>query len=119
MTILQEDVDFLAHFGVKGQKWGIRRKKDTSPTPHKMSNKTKTVVAAASIAAGIFAAKAILKKSGNTRVAVLLPDGAFVNKLNETKYGFNPGRLVTLKAKDVPKLASDPFGDYIKSVRNL
>ena len=25
MTVLQEDVDFLAHYGVKGMKWGQRR----------------------------------------------------------------------------------------------
>jgi hypothetical protein len=25
MTVLQEDADFLAHYGVKGMKWGQRR----------------------------------------------------------------------------------------------
>ena len=27
MTVHQEDVDFLAHFGVKGMKWGVRSEK--------------------------------------------------------------------------------------------
>lgn len=26
MTILQEDVDFLEHYGVKGMRWGVRKK---------------------------------------------------------------------------------------------
>ena len=28
MEVLQEDVDFLAHFGVKGMKWGVRNEAD-------------------------------------------------------------------------------------------
>ena len=28
MIIMQEDVDFLEHFGVKGQKWGVRKLQD-------------------------------------------------------------------------------------------
>lgn len=27
MTVLDEDTEFLEHFGVKGQKWGVRRGK--------------------------------------------------------------------------------------------
>lgn len=30
MTVLQDDVDFLEHYGVKGQKWGVRRSKKTT-----------------------------------------------------------------------------------------
>lgn len=28
MTALQSDLDFLAHFGVKGMKWGVRNKRE-------------------------------------------------------------------------------------------
>lgn len=38
---LQEDLDFLAHFGVKGMRWGVRNNKDsnTPPSPSKRAVK--------------------------------------------------------------------------------
>lgn len=38
MTVLQEDVDFLEHYGVKGMQWGVRRARN-----HKQSSAEKKV----------------------------------------------------------------------------
>jgi len=36
---LQEDLDFLAHFGVKGMKWGVRREHQTTSADRKSARK--------------------------------------------------------------------------------
>lgn len=68
-TPLQEDLEFLQHFGVKGQKWGVRKAEPTSSTDSKtepktgMSKKRKaaiiigSAVGVAAIAAGALYAK--------------------------------------------------------------
>jgi hypothetical protein len=46
MTILQEDADFLAHYGVKGMRWGVRKDQATSAVKSKVADvksKAKTV----------------------------------------------------------------------------
>lgn len=40
MTILPEDVQWLAHHGVKGQKWGVRRaEKRAAKGPNRLGNR--------------------------------------------------------------------------------
>lgn len=41
MTVLQTDIDFLIHYGVKGMKWGVRKNKSSRDYSRKARNATK------------------------------------------------------------------------------
>jgi hypothetical protein len=53
---LNDEFDFLAHYGVKGMHWGIRRDVDGERTP--MSAKTKSTIKKVAIGAGLVAVTA-------------------------------------------------------------
>ena len=67
--------EFVAHYGVKGQRWGVRKRRSTasdrSPSsPSQRHDKAKKVAIALGVAGvGTVAALAILKASGNTRLS--------------------------------------------------
>lgn len=57
----------LAHFGVKGMRWGVRKQPTTSPsttTKPRMSKKTKTAIAVAVLTAGIAVTAVFLNQRG-------------------------------------------------------
>lgn len=70
--IIDED-EYLAHFGKKGMKWGVRRKNSdetasTGPKDHRKLKIAGAVVAAGSIAAGAAYAHHVLGKRGTNRL---------------------------------------------------
>jgi len=67
MTTLEEDD--LAHFGVKGMRWGVRKADTSGGTQQKsgMSTKKKVLIGTA-VVAGVAATAAILARSGSVSV---------------------------------------------------
>lgn len=71
---LQEDVEFLEHFGVKGMRWGVRKERDSSGSDGSsekkgLSNKQKAAVIAGSavlVAAGALFVASKMRNSGNS-----------------------------------------------------
>lgn len=87
MTALQEDLDFLAHFGKKGMKWGVRNKRSNSgveKTPKQsltseeiarrkeFRKKALIVGAAATAVIGAGAATIYMKQSGINPVSEIM-----------------------------------------------
>lgn len=87
MTVLQEDADFLAHFGKKGMKWGVRNKRDATGvqsapkrplTPeevaHRKAVRKKAIVvgAAATALIGAGVATAYMKQNGINPVSEIM-----------------------------------------------
>lgn len=76
MTITEEKVeDFLEHFGVKGMKWGVRKKRPHSPMTKEQKERRKKQVkvaavigATAAVAAGALVARDMVKQYGGVKV---------------------------------------------------
>lgn len=64
----------LAHFGVKGMRWGVRKQPTTTPstTKPRMSNKKKAVIAGA-LLTGAAITIAVLDRSGKIPISPLTP----------------------------------------------
>ena len=92
VTVLQEDVDFLAHYGVKGMRWGVINedqssgktltKQTTKQTDHKLTDRQKKILKRGVIVtAGVLAAYGTyhLAQSGQMN-RMMMKGSAFVNR---------------------------------------
>ena len=75
--------EMLEHFGIKGQKWGVRRNRTSSNTPKTpMSRKKKVVigVGVAAVAVGVAATAYYLHKNGKHPLSTIDKGGGKVYK---------------------------------------
>ena len=57
--------EFLEHYGVKGMKWGVRKKNDSSSNSPKKRSKAKTAVKVGAVVVGTAAIATVIAKSGS------------------------------------------------------
>ena len=94
--------DYLAHFGVKGMRWGVRKNRNSvqttksSQTKPKMS-RNKKVAIAASVGIGAAAVGLALKRH-NKKTVVALPSWSATDRNGQKIF-----------VRDLPKLSVDPF----------
>lgn len=74
MTEQQDAVDaFLAHYGVKGMRWGVRKERDASgeTTSNRVFNKRNAAIAGGVVAIGAGVTLAILAKNGTIATSAI------------------------------------------------
>lgn len=113
----EEEVDaFLEHHGIKGQRWGIRNAKSGALSVGRGAKKTfdwsrshprttSSVVAGASFAALLLSNRS----KANKKVAVMFPDWSATDRAGKTIHGFDTGRVMKVRVKDIPKVTANPF----------
>lgn len=89
MTVTDEEVDdFLAHFGVKGMKWGVRKSGSSNNSSSKSSSRKKKVAvasAAAVAAAGSVFVARTLHSRGSTKMAQVRLTNTQVKRVQEQR----------------------------------
>ena len=105
--------DYLAHYGVKGMKWGVRHDPHVGPRQYTMSDRTKSNLRRAGRIGGS-AAAAGLAARGAKRAA----RGAYAMELNRKKYGNDYVRRVTNATSHAhqSKRAKERFNDASRSL---
>ena len=105
------DIEFLEHFGVKGQKWGIRKSEPkvekTSFEKNKDAFKTGLKIGAVAYT-GYKLTNKILEVTGNKKVTVALPLFGYADKNGIWTYG-EFANIKQIKYKDLKKASNDPF----------
>ena len=104
MTLLDEDQEFLAHYGKKGMRWGQRKSRTITYTQNKskpirtpadkQKRRSKAKIAGGVVlAAGSIAVAGVLAKQGNAKVSAVdlttpfkykIGDGPFLETLPQT-----------------------------------
>lgn len=120
------DENLLIHFGVKGMKWGQRKKRPDESQRASVFNKAnaKKVATGAAVAAGVLAVAAVMTKSGRNKMTNLVTTN-FVRtrqakaQANNSPFGELTNMFREVKASAVPSPNQMMAQARMSGVRNV
>lgn len=100
---LERAEDILAHFGVKGMRWGQRKSNSGSNQQPKKHRKAKAAAVGVGLVAGASVVGHLLGKYGKkTYTSIKIPDYAITDRHNIKTYGYGPNaRIMKVRWKDL------------------
>ena len=109
--------NYLAHFGVKGMRWGVRKSKTAVKTYKSKSSEQKASIKkkaaiAATVGVGAVAVGVALKRH-NKKTVVALPSWSATDRNGQKIFG-DHSQIAKVYVRDLPKLKVDPFDMSIR-----
>lgn len=118
--VLVSDVEFLAHHGVKGQKWGVRRKRDSSGSsgsaaPKKQSRKEiKKEKAAAQHKANVEKANGLMREAFKDPTLLIALNGRTVVTGKEFTDHMSRGGRMEINTTGIFAYRDEKTGGYVR-----